>query len=165
MMADPTVIEYENAIAREALKEALEGDYQCMNQDVKVKWLNDLATAKQAKSKLKADFLEDGASGYCCLGRLCVVAGGAFQPVEDERFDELHEQGCEDEDCDGCSEPTCNIRPLWPNGTLMSHDNEGIDEAVMVWAGLATEAVDTLMDLNDKSDDFSYVMEFIREKL
>jgi hypothetical protein len=159
-MADATMIKYENATAREALREHLKDDFKPMDPDVKVQWLNDLATAKQARSKLKD---EDG-TGYCCLGRLCVVAGGAFQPHEGERYED-HDAGCEDENCDGCYVETYTILPTWPDGRLMSHDNERINEDVMVWAGLATDAVDTLVDLNDKSDDFQYVMEFIREKL
>jgi hypothetical protein len=154
------VKEFLHPMPREALKEALKADFKPMNPDVKVKWLNDLATAKQAKSKLKND---DGA-GYCCLGRLCVVAGGEFQPTEDERFEE-HVDGCGDEDCDGCYEPSYVELPMWPDGRLMSLDNETLNGDVMLWADLTPEAVDVLMDLNDKSDDFDAVMEFIREKL
>jgi hypothetical protein len=152
------MIEYENDIAREALKGYLKADFSPMDPAVKVKWLDDLATAKQAKSSLK----NEDTGGYCCLGRLCVVAGGQFGVIVEEHVEE-HDPDCIEENCGGCYMPMLVVRPMWPDGTLMSHDNEDIDWGHMV--GLSDDARGVLIDLNDKSDSFKYVMEFIREKL
>lgn len=134
------------------LKRAIEqfADHPKLDPDFKTRWLADLATARQGKAML----VREDDHTHCCLGRACIVLGGHFEMVhgvligddDEEIYDKVP-------------------RPVWPNGALMSGDNETLDDETQRILGIDDETVLLLTGINDNSDNFAAVRKFIEENL
>lgn len=118
-----------------------------MNSEVKALWLAALESGeyKQCKGALKGKD-ENGQWGYCCLGVLDDIY--AKQTGKGKWKDE----GTIAEFDDG--EGNDNIVPRTGYPTTRIYE----------WAGLSHEDGANLADINDTSEDFSKVIEVIKEK-
>lgn len=106
-----------------------------MTPEFKARWITDLRKYPKTRSYLK------NSTGYCCLGVACLTLGAKFE----ERF-ELGEW-----------RPTLN-------GINLA-EGQALTPCTLEQIGLAMSNQNTLIDLNDRSDTFDPVIEWIEEHL
>lgn len=110
-----------------------------MSPKFKKRWIADLRKYPKTRSYLK------NSTGYCCLGVACLTLGATF------------------EDNFGTSPADADQRPIL-NGRNLA-EGEGLTCETLDLIGLTMSNQNTLIDLNDRSDTFEPVIEWIEENL
>lgn len=116
-----------------------------MTPELKAAWVSDLKSGKYPKTK---GHLKD-TTGYCCLGVLLETAGGGFT---DKTWNK-----------DVCFLPVKDMCYL-PVNVSLTRSNE-LSEAGKEQFGLTHGQHDDLTHLNDESDTFAEVIDYIENNL
>jgi len=139
-----------------------------MTPELKARWVADLRDPnnKQGHNVLrKIDGPDDKPEySYCCLGRLCIVAGAHFNEYSEEV----------DTD-DGLDYRDYDNRPVRNGVNLADGDEENLSPAFMREIDLKPAQADTLIAMNDGSvnpdgtknppKDFPFIATWIEENL
>lgn len=112
-----------------------------MSPELKAKWLADLRSGKYPKT---TQFLKR-AGGYCCLGVLLESAGVGFT----NRYD---------------LGPVHPVPHGLPDGET-AHDGSELSEGARDLFGITRAQHDRLIDINDNTDTFDKVIDYIEDTL
>ena len=124
-----------------------------MNKEIKQKWIDALKSGKYKKGK---NFLrlsnENGDNQYCCLGVLCELCNISSKPVDDNDVFGEDIIAYEYQFADATETEMLSDKFILANGLNSSESND------------LASAVSALAKINDTSDSFEPVIEYIEEK-